>query len=137
MTIVYDTSVLYAAFTCEHGLCGRIVRHSIENDDIAISDYILNELERHLSKKGRISPDQVAEALSILREFSRLVIPDPVPAGTCRDINDLPILGTASSAKAQSLISGDKDLLVLGAFGNIPIISPRQFNDRYVVSTNV
>jgi len=128
----FDTSVLYAALTFEHGVCGRIVRKCIERANIVISDYILIELERHLSGKGRIPADQVTEALEILRESSRLVVPDQIPADACRDPNDLPILGTASAAKAIVLVSGGKDLLVLGQFRGIPIVTPRDFSDRFL-----
>lgn len=56
MSIVFDTSVLYAALTFERVVCGRIVRKCIDRVNIVISEYILIELERHLSGKGAFPP---------------------------------------------------------------------------------
>ncbi|MCC7464345.1 MAG: putative toxin-antitoxin system toxin component, PIN family, partial [Gammaproteobacteria bacterium] len=39
-----------------------------------------------------------------------------------RDPDDDQVLAAALAAKAQMIVSGDKDLLVLGAFQGIPIL---------------
>jgi predicted nucleic acid-binding protein len=57
------------------------------------------------------------------------MVPECVSEGTCRDADDLPILGLAQAASADCIVTGDKDLLVLGRFGKIPIYSPRKFAD--------
>ncbi|MCL4550295.1 MAG: putative toxin-antitoxin system toxin component, PIN family [Bacteroidetes bacterium] len=49
------------------------------------------------------------------------------PSEICRDKDDNNILETAVAAKANVIISGDKDLLVLKKYKNISIISPREF----------
>ena len=36
------------------------------------------------------------------------------------------------SRRRDVLVSGDKDLLILGSFESIPILSPRQFHDRFL-----
>jgi putative PIN family toxin of toxin-antitoxin system len=52
-------------------------------------------------------------------------IPKPAPATpTCRDPDDLPFLQLALSAKADALVSGDVDLLVLAPDFPIGIIAP-------------
>ena len=45
----------------------------------------------------------------------------------CRDAEDDPILGTAVAARCDLLVTGDKDLLELGDYQTIPIVSPRGF----------
>jgi predicted nucleic acid-binding protein len=48
-------------------------------------------------------------------------------AGVCRDPKDDHILECAVKARAQVLISGDKDLLTLGTFHGIRILTARQY----------
>jgi predicted nucleic acid-binding protein len=44
-----------------------------------------------------------------------------------RDLKDDPILEAASALDADCILTGDKDLLVLGSFRNIPILQPNLF----------
>jgi putative PIN family toxin of toxin-antitoxin system len=66
----------------------------------------------------------------VLREVAEIVTPIAVAADACRDADDLPVLGTVLAAKADCLVTGDKDLLVLTPFSGHPILSPRQFWQR-------
>jgi putative PIN family toxin of toxin-antitoxin system len=50
--------------------------------------------------------------------------------GVCRDRADDKFLSCAVAAKADYIVSGDKDLLVLGSFRNIPIITVAAFHDK-------
>jgi putative PIN family toxin of toxin-antitoxin system len=45
----------------------------------------------------------------------------------CRDIKDNMFLSLAASTQASCIISGDKDMLVLHPFNEIPILSPGDF----------
>jgi putative PIN family toxin of toxin-antitoxin system len=47
-----------------------------------------------------------------------------------RDPKDLPVLACAVAAGADAIVSGDKDLLVLGFFQGIPIIGVREALER-------
>ena len=67
-----------------------------------------------------------------MRSFSIVVTPDVVAKDACRDINDLPVLGTAIAGGADVLVTGDKDLLILHPFQNIAILSPREFHAQHV-----
>ena len=51
----------------------------------------------------------------------------PLPARVCRDKNDDVVLATALAGKADVIVTGDDDLLVLKTFRGIRILSPRQF----------
>jgi len=46
------------------------------------------------------------------------------------DPEDLKFLECAVALKAQFVISGDRDLLALRAFGSVEILSPGEFLDR-------
>ncbi|MFM7035393.1 MAG: putative toxin-antitoxin system toxin component, PIN family [Planctomycetia bacterium] len=68
--------------------------------------------------------------IAFLRANSELVEPAAVPRGVLRDKDDLPILGTALAGAASCVVSGDKELLAIGSFAGIGIVSPRAFYDR-------
>ena len=53
-----------------------------------------------------------------------------MPADACRDADDLPVLGAVLAAKADCLVTGDNDLLVLREFSGCPILSPREYWQR-------
>ncbi|MBI5220176.1 MAG: putative toxin-antitoxin system toxin component, PIN family [Bacteroidia bacterium] len=45
----------------------------------------------------------------------------------CRDSSDDKFLSLAKAGNASAIITGDKDLLILNPFNNIPIITPDTF----------
>ncbi len=52
----------------------------------------------------------------------------------CRDPKDNHVLETAIDGHATCVLSGDKDLLVLNPFRDIPILSPSEFLGLYFPS---
>jgi uncharacterized protein len=99
--------------------------------ELCISDFIVDELERTLKKSYFASRllDQGAAYLTMLRQVTTLVLMSVAIAGVVSDPNDDPILGTAVSAQADYLVSGDKAVLAVGQFQGIPILTARQFYD--------
>lgn len=55
-----------------------------------------------------------------------LVEPQEVPA-VCRDPDDDILFATAREGRADWIVSGDKDVLVLGAYCGIQIVAPARF----------
>lgn len=130
MKVVFDTSVLFAAFITRHGLCASIVERAIEYDSVVLSDFILAELSRHLLGKAGLSASTVSEVMELLRRECAIVAPAQVDPKVCRDSNDAAVLGTCVAGDAEVLVTGDQDLVVLQRFGTTLILSPRQFHDR-------
>ena len=52
-------------------------------------------------------------------------LPDIGPA--CRDPNDDHVLATAVAVQADVIVTGDKDLLTLGQFRTVRIVTARDF----------
>jgi putative PIN family toxin of toxin-antitoxin system len=53
----------------------------------------------------------------------------------CRDPDDDKLLEMAAVGRADCLVTGDLDLLVLGAFRTIPILTPAGFLDLLMQQT--
>jgi len=132
--VVLDTNVLFAAFRLGSGFCHDLFRHCILRHEIVTSEHILDELRRHLTGKGKLTTEKINEVIEGLRSASTVVQPAIVPAHTCRDPDDLAVLGTAIVSQASVLVTGDNDLLTLHPFTNIAILSPRAFHTQYVLS---
>ena len=76
----------------------------------------------------RISPAELDAFLSVLPNLAELLprLTDPIPA-IGRDIGDDYLLVHADRANADVLVTGDEDLLVLGFYKGIWIMSPAEF----------
>ena len=131
MRVVFDTNVLLSGLLTR-GLCEALLDACLGSDEhtVVLSDHILREFERHAVGKLGAPKEEAHQAVEFLRTEAEIVEPADVPPGACRDLDDLPVLGTARAAKADCLVTGDKDLLDLGEFRGIPIMSPRAFFDR-------
>lgn len=125
MTVVLDTNVLVAGLVAK-GLCLEVVQRTIRMRCLVSSSPLLDELESTLRLKFVVTP-AVARFLTLLREQTTLVEPFVLPEPVCRDADDDVVLGTAMAAGADVIVTGDKDLLVLGAYEGIRIETPRQF----------
>ena len=129
MKIVFDANVLVAAFAAR-GLCADLFEACLEAHECTASVPILAEAEGALRSKIHLPAPRAAAIRCFLEEYLRLVTPATVEADSCRDPDDLLILGTAIAAGADCIVSGDKDLLVLGSFRGIAILKPRALWDR-------
>jgi predicted nucleic acid-binding protein len=65
--------------------------------------------------------------LAQLNEEAEIVTPAELRGGVCRDEDDDVVLAMALAGKADVIVTGDEDLLVLKKFRGIEILSPRQF----------
>jgi uncharacterized protein len=99
---------------------------------LLLSSDILAELERKLSSAKfatRISDIGLspAEIVATFRGLAEIASPVEVPEDAIRDPKDRMILACAVGGKADMIVSGDKDLLVLKAYRDIPIVTPAEF----------
>ena len=129
MRVVLDTNVLLAGLAT-HGLCEAILKLVYRDHVVIVSEHILDEVARHYGGKFKATRAQVDAVIAFLRSGGELVIPAKVPRDTLHDRDDLPVLGTAVAGTASCIVSGDAELLALGTFAGIDILSPRAFYDR-------
>jgi putative PIN family toxin of toxin-antitoxin system len=117
LRLVLDTNVLVSGIAYPVSIPGRIVgawrRGAIE---VVLSRYILDEVARvlpRLNHRLEWDPGDFAEFIDILAIEVELVEPEDLGTAAAGDASDVPVLGTALSAKADYLITGDEDLLIL------------------------
>ena len=124
MRIVFDTNVLFAAFVA-HGACAGLYEECLLRGRIVVSQFILEELQEKLLTKANQSRVEVEEVIDAVSADAEIVETQPLANRVCRDADDDWILATTLAAKADALVTGDKDLLVLERDEGIPILTPR------------
>jgi putative PIN family toxin of toxin-antitoxin system len=128
--IALDTSVLVAAQITTAGTCADVVKFTLREHRLVLSDYILTEFERTLIKKLRYAAEVARSFVNDYRAVALIVEPAPVDPRLCRDPADAAILGTAIAAKADMLVTVDRDLLDITAKVGVDIVNPREFFRR-------
>ena len=127
MRVFLDTNVLVAAFATR-GLCADVFRLVLAEHELLVSAALIEEVTRTLTKKIRVPDPVVREIVAFLRASASIVESAPErPPIAVRDPDDVVILGEALSGGADVLVTGDKDLLVLGEVGALRILDPRGF----------
>jgi uncharacterized protein len=96
---------------------------------VVYPQWLIHELRRIPSKRRlstRIQPADLQNLISLIEEDGFLVEPEHVPR-ISRDAKDDVFLACALAAQAEFLVTGDRDLLCLGEYKGVRILSPAQF----------
>jgi uncharacterized protein len=123
--VVLETNVFIAAVVAD-GLCRDLVRLRVLPRTLITSEPLLHELRTVLRAKFAVDPVELP-LLAQLNEEAEIVTPAELRGRVCRDEDDDVVLATALAGKADVIVTGDEDLLVLKKFRGIEILSPRQF----------
>ena len=127
MRVFLDTNVLVSGLATR-GLCADVIRLVLAEHQVIIADVVLNELKRVLKHKIHLPGEQIQEILAFLESQTvqpKPISPFPIPV---RDEDDQWMLASALAAKADVLVTGDKDLLdVAEEVRNLTITDPRGF----------
>lgn len=128
MIVVIDTSVWISAMHYERRQSPPILALELARNRhiIATCDEIEQEILRILTAKFDWQPTSVQYRLDFfLAKSVHVELKGNIHV--CRDPNDDMILECAMLAGAQVIVSGDKDLLVLGSYRGIRIVTPAAF----------
>ncbi|MGD9057225.1 MAG: putative toxin-antitoxin system toxin component, PIN family [Desulfobacterales bacterium] len=128
MKIVLDANVIIAGFAAR-GLCESIMEVCLSEHEIMLSDDLLDEILTNLRRKIKLPENFINSIGKLLREHARFSTPVSLAEDVCRDPDDIKVLGLAVASNADYIVTGDKDLLILKSFQNIPILTPRTFSD--------
>jgi uncharacterized protein len=129
--VVFDTNTVLSALLFGRGRLAWLRQVWSQGMVVPIvSAATRAEIERVLAyPKFRLS---MAEQASLLDDYlpfcEMVVIHDPPPAvPDCRDVKDLPFLWLAIVGRADYLVTGDQDLLVLVDDFPVVIVTPAVF----------
>lgn len=127
--VILDTNVLLSALLFS-GEPGRIVERWKSGAFVPVfSRDTFDEFRKALSyPKFSLTVQEIATLIEDeVLPFCEVVEIEEEVLGVCRDPADDPFLSCAVAADADFIISGDKDLLALGRFRNIPIVTVATF----------
>ena len=103
-----------------------------EQIQLVISDQLLEELILVTSRKKLkkyFDQEKVTELITLLTLVSKKVKIKRIDK-ICRDPKDDFLLALSKEAKADFLITGDKDLLDLKIYGRTQILSVKNFSEK-------
>jgi putative PIN family toxin of toxin-antitoxin system len=126
LRVFLDTNIIVSAFATR-GLCADLFREILAAHTLVTSEYILSETQDVLARGFKVPEETVIEIIALLRRQEMVITPATLPQLSIRDRDDLPVVAAAIEAKADYLVSGDKDILSLIPLNHIKIATPREF----------
>lgn len=139
MRAVIDTNVLLSALLWS-GTPHALMEHARNGTVTLISSpALLAELARVIARPKfdvilQRTNTSRSQTLAVVRQLAEVIDPPPLAQPVCRDPDDDAVLALALAAQADLVISGDDDLLCLGSFEGIPILTPAQALQRVLAS---
>ncbi len=129
---VLDTNVLVSATLTQESNEAKILDAlRQEKFQLVTSPEILKEIRRVLfyrkiKKRRWMSDTEIKQLLAYIETFAD-VTPGELEIKVVRDPGDDKFVIAAVEGKAKYIVSGDKDLQVLGSYKGIKIVSPAEF----------
>jgi putative PIN family toxin of toxin-antitoxin system len=130
--IVFDTSAVISALVFQGGKLAWLRAHWLDGGCIPLASRdTVAELMRILQRrKFQLAAEEREELLADYLPFCEIIETPGKCAIRCRDPKDQPFLDLAHSGKADSLVSGDRDLLVLAGKTKFLIEAPEEYRRR-------
>ena len=135
MRAVVDTNILVRALIMPHGTVGPVLqRLRTGGFTLLYSHSLLDELvdvlnRPRIGRKYGLDQDDIKTAWPLILLRGEAVTPTQ-SITACRDPKDNKFLEVAVTGRAEVLVSGDEDLLVLHPFEGIPIVTSADFLRR-------
>jgi putative PIN family toxin of toxin-antitoxin system len=132
MRAVIDTNILVRALIVPHGTVGPVLLRLRQGEYVLLYAHsLLEELVDVLNRprirgKYGLTEQDIETVMGLILLRGEAVVPQEHIVA-CRDPRDDQFLEVAVSGKADVLVTGDEDLLVLHPFAGIPILPPAAF----------
>jgi putative PIN family toxin of toxin-antitoxin system len=128
---VLDTNVLASAFLRHGSPPDQALRAAVAGlYRLIISDHILEELSRTLVQpyfRARLSAEQLAANLEVIRLLSEHVSPTTSVRGVAPHPEDDLVLAAALNARADYLVTGDRAFLRVRQHQGTRLVTPQAF----------
>ncbi len=123
-----DTNVLVSAILFG-GVPQECLRRGLAGEFVLVTGVaLLDELERTLRDRFDLPSEVASFVRGDLEVGAQVVTPSHVDR-VSRDPGDDVVLAVSREARADYVVTGDKDLLILGRYEGATIVTPRQFLD--------
>ena len=134
MRFVFDCNVLISALLDNNSVPALALKKAKSSSTVLLSTAVFAELIEVLMRPKFDKYVSSEIRLAFLQEYELLCTSIKIvhQVKISRDPKDNMYLELALSERADCIISGDPDLLVLNPFQNIPIVSPKEFLSKYV-----
>lgn len=141
MRVVVDTNILVRALIMPHGTVGPVLLRLRQAEYIllyaqSLLEELIDVLNRpRIRRKYHLTQEDIKTVVGLILLRGEAVEPERTIT-LCRDPKDNKFLEVAIAGKADVIVSGDEDLLVLHPFEGIPIIQPRAFLELLDTTTS-
>jgi putative PIN family toxin of toxin-antitoxin system len=128
---VLDTNVIVSGLLW-HGTPQTLMIAAFRHKFALISSELMlaelsSVLERPKLSKDLLRNNRTPDAVvTLIRGIAEIAVHLPVPSDVVRDPKDRIVLECAVGGRADVIVSGDQDLLVLERYTNIPIVTPKR-----------
>ena len=127
LTAVFDTNILFSATAWRGNPFQCVERARVGEIQAVTCLELMDELAKKRELKLGFSAEYVFETLADYLGFLRMVSIPKLLRAVPRDPDDNMVLECAIEGKAQYIVTGDKDLLVLKTFRGIEIVRASDF----------
>jgi putative PIN family toxin of toxin-antitoxin system len=131
MRVVLDTNVLISSL-----FWGGAPRRAVDlaaagRFQALTSPELLSELETVLTETFDMPTGKIELVLRDILSYAEIVTVVDEPEIPVRDLSDTKVLACATAGRADCIVTGDQDLLALGAVRDVRILSVRAFLDGH------
>jgi hypothetical protein len=129
---VFDVNVLMSSLLTRNSKPEQALKKSQLSGQIIMSQAIWMELEQVIMRPKFDKYITVEERQRFLWDFFTVIefIEITESISVCRDFKDDKLLELAVSGRAESIITGDQDLLILNPFRDIQILTVQSFLEK-------
>lgn len=125
MKVFFDTNVLVSALTTR-GVCAEVVEEALGRCEVVVNEVVLEELRRVLTDRMAVDAERVSRVVAFFARFLTKTELHPPLAFGLSDPADERIVAAAAAAKADLLVTGDREILDAGGSLPVAVETPRQ-----------
>jgi len=128
--LVFDTNIFISALVIPGSRAEKAILRILDGaDTLLISKPILDELLSTLARKFSRDPEALSQVAVMMMEMAELVEPRN-KVEVFKDDPDNRILECAESGRADVIVTGDKEMLLLKRYQGIQLITLRDYLAR-------